>query len=109
MPNDDLISRKALLDKLTNELNWAQSINASEEGLAAFRIAISYVKAANAVDAEPVRHGKWEKANCSGFIVCSSCKDVFLRSDWFLNGSKWDYCPACGAKMDLEEDTPCTP
>ena len=54
------------------------------------------------VDAEPVRHGHWIKANdpmSSPFdtmkrCLCSECRE------WAAVTS---YCPNCGAKMDEEE------
>lgn len=49
--------------------------------------------------AEPVRHGKWEV----GYFrdrVCSCC----LHPDNFIKDFPHDYCPNCGAKMDLEEE-----
>lgn len=64
-------------------------------------VSVEAIENAPAIDAEPVRHGRWEKANFSGFLVCSCCNDVFINSDWLHDG-KWSYCPNCGAKMDLE-------
>ena len=54
-------------------------------------------------DVEPVRHGQWEPGNpiCP---VCGENKfkdlDADIWCDWLP-----DYCPNCGAKMDLEEST----
>ena len=50
------------------------------------------------LDAVPVVHARWIKAECSekdGNARCSKC------GQW-----EWDncnYCPNCGAKMDLED------
>ena len=85
MPNDDLISRSALLEKEC-----------------CGRISGNDVRNAPAVDAEPVRHATWEKGLCAGFVGCSECHDVFINSDWLHDG-KWKYCPNCGAKMGKEE------
>lgn len=57
-----------------------------------------------AADVAPVRHGRWEHHyHDSGSPIddkwyCSECN--------MCNGHKrtW-YCPNCGAKMDLEEQT----
>ena len=53
-------------------------------------------------DVEPVRHGRWEKQ--SGLYSCSECGRTCpydVQADvieyWACN-----YCPNCGAKMDLE-------
>ena len=43
------------------------------------------------IDAEPVRHGRWVEG-----IACSECRQVDL--------SKPNYCPNCGAKMNMYGD-----
>ena len=59
---------------------------------------VEALKKAEIVDAAPVVHGRWIKAECSekdGNARCSNC------GQW-----EWDncnYCPNCGAKMDLED------
>lgn len=50
------------------------------------------VKAVPVADVAPVRHGRWVDG-----IRCSECGQV----DW----TKPNYCPNCGARMDLEEST----
>lgn len=45
-----------------------------------------------AIDAEPVRHGKWIKVNPKdAWYQCSECLGT---------SGKWNYCPYCGARMD---------
>ena len=51
-------------------------------------IAPKIVKNMPAVDAEPMRHGRWE---CGG--ICSECG---LDNE----ERKTDFCPNCGARMD---------
>ena len=54
-----------------------------------------------AADVAPVRHGRWieqEKYTFGTMYDCSICGDRILD-----NGHSWNYCPNCGAKMDLEE------
>ena len=57
----------------------------------------------------PVVHGRWiEYPLCLGYdgaysddhIVCSSCKSVWSIID--NDTERFDFCPACGAKMDGE-------
>lgn len=52
-------------------------------------------------DVAPVTHGKWEyfggSATIRSHFRCSKCKH--LRFEYYT--SKFDYCPSCGAKMDL--------
>ena len=49
------------------------------------------------VDAEPVRHGKWERVEYSfvGGYRCSCCGSKALDDSF-------NYCGYCGAKMDGE-------
>lgn len=51
------------------------------------------------VEAEPVKHGHWVKKWHAMFRrelpMCSECGDI-----WVV---KTNYCPNCGAKMDLDE------
>ena len=52
------------------------------------------------IEAEPVRHGKWEwypKENC---VICSECKEEHYLGTYHQYSK--NYCPNCGAKMDLE-------
>ena len=53
------------------------------------------------IEAEPVRHGQWMIKQHKIFgnsydYVCSVC-----GCDYAL--AEYNYCPHCGAKMDLEE------
>ena len=61
------------------------------------------------VDAAPVKHGRWAK-NKHGYITCSICDSfplaVMIGSLITMNlhyePYESEYCPYCGAKMDLE-------
>lgn len=58
-----------------------------------------------AVDVAPVVHGKWLKYFYSYFgrhqCVCSECKNDDYWKKYFCYGNE-NYCPNCGAKMDLD-------
>lgn len=61
------------------------------------RLHVADVDALPRVDAKEVVHGRWEKSE-PGYRICSHCKaDVAIFSD------HRNYCPNCGAKMDLED------
>lgn len=67
------------------------------------KLLISIVAHQPTIDAEPVRHGKWIKADTQQyfrkhypFFTCSECG---YRKD---SQKKWNYCPNCGARMDEE-------
>lgn len=53
------------------------------------------------IEAEPVRHGKWEYVDYGGFgnWHCTACREICI-----CNGD-FDYCPNCGAMMDGERRT----
>ena len=54
----------------------------------------------DAIEISRVRHGRWvekEKYTFGIMYDCSLCEDRILD-----NGHSWNYCPNCGAKMDLE-------
>lgn len=65
-----------------------------------------------AVDAEPVRHGRWmwdilfedENRRDDFDVKCSACGALFSACDRqeAKNVMEWNYC-ICGAKMDLED------
>ena len=65
----------------------------------------------DAVDAEPVRHGKWiERGDDDmdeGFFACSVCRDERCFSEEVYKSEQAarfaHYCPNCGAKMDNEK------
>ena len=51
------------------------------------------------IEAEPVRHGRWEThSDRPDSLICSVCKCGF---DMWKHDPH-NYCPNCGAKMDKE-------
>lgn len=59
---------------------------------------------------QPVVHGQWvgypdclkyPNAYSNDHIVCSACEECFSVLDNCVE--RFDYCPHCGAKMDLED------
>lgn len=54
------------------------------------------------VDAEPVRHGRWKQSkHYPHIIICDECGEPYELSN---SMEHWNYCPNCGAKMDLNEE-----
>ena len=56
-------------------------------------------------DVQPVKHGKWiyvGSVRSWDEIKCSACDSAFSTEDrdLILN---WDFCPHCGARMDLKD------
>jgi Zn-finger nucleic acid-binding protein len=52
-------------------------------------------------DVQPVRHGRWELTNNPSFRKCSEC-DTWWSSN-FTDNCFVNYCPRCGARMNLKE------
>lgn len=89
-----LIDADALIEVIDNELFSTKSRKCYEK---------MRVRKQPTIDAEPVRHGRWIELKTydeDGYYVfeykCSECK--YIEPFGVSN-----YCPNCGAKMDLEE------
>lgn len=93
--NNDLISRSALLDSF--DVANVTEYDESGCGYVYKAVPLETIKTAPAVDAAPVRHGKWEKAKAAFHKKCSYCKSVLHMP------RERNFCPNCGAKMDVEE------
>ena len=67
-----------------------------------------YISIQPTIDAEPVRHGKWDDTRVAFFRKCSECGATVKNNlpDVFLDCDIRDlhYCPNCGAKMDEVND-----
>lgn len=50
-------------------------------------------------EAEPMKHGKWNGYICS---ECNVCADYFISGDFYFD-EKPNFCPNCGARMDLKD------
>lgn len=93
----DYISREAALEQCKRHGDYtAWSI---EDG----------IEAIPAADVEPVRRGRWElhgnDDDVSASYFCSLCGYNFDEDEFLDRWSHIRYCPNCGAKMDLEDET----
>lgn len=97
--NGDLISRTALIKEYERLMTQTSECNKP-----VLQEHIDRITWQPAVDAEPVRHGRWIKIVRSlddGDYYkrqCSECK-------WEPDDTLWlpKYCPVCGAKMEGED------
>lgn len=104
--NDDLISRKALLRIYKN---WLPQLTKPEDAgdRNGVETCIAVLEDAPAVDAEPVKYGKWRKTRSPKGKIdlwpptyeCTECNSILFGSP------RTNYCSNCGAKMDKEEKT----
>lgn len=78
---------------LKGESEW---IRGYKDGLT---VAFDLLAKAPTIEAEPVKHGRWEKFAYGG-NKCTACGRVHWYSEY--EAIEPNYCPNCGAKMDLE-------
>ena len=67
-------------------------------------VPVDVIEREPAVDAVPVRHGRWIKRGYScgeNEYECSACHET----EWRTSASRMKYCMFCGAKMDLKGES----
>lgn len=67
---------------------------------------IDVINGIPAADVAPVRRGRWEALDrdCRGYAItyeCSSCKQL-ITLPYPMKWMDYDYCPNCGARMEVE-------
>lgn len=111
----DYISREAafaVIEEKQKELCpaglWGRKFASDKDKYDAWQEILEELEAIPAADVEPVRHGKWGRIGDSwdnrSHFQCSVCGDEWCfeideDSQMLMNHN---YCPNCGAKMDLE-------
>lgn len=61
------------------------------------------IEALPSADVQPVKHGRWSECYTDSRLysgICSVCGGAAIRS---VKGKPLDYCPDCGARMDLKD------
>lgn len=101
---DDCIKREQALKLIESAGTWGWSMNTLYDE----------IQALPAADVAPVVHAKWENCDwvepdyhgCGTIRIpnagmkCTNCVHVFKKDLLWVD----NYCPCCGAKMDLEDD-----
>lgn len=98
----EYIEREAVLDICNTEYqNRLQMFDCCGDTVA-WNIS-SEIKALPAADVAPLVHGRWIEDH--DYLKCPEC-GVMVKWDFtfFDDIGNWNYCPNCGAKMDLEEE-----
>ena len=90
---DEYIKREALYEKAYWHGEHPDVGNPFPDGVDA--IDIEDVDAIPPADVAPVRYGKWLHRK-NGVAYCSECEVDTVEDET-------NYCPNCGAKMDLED------
>lgn len=96
------------LQKLFNEVSTSllckkELVKDTEHMVRAFLMVTEMIQDAPAADVAPVRHGRFvhDGPRFDGAVDwwhCSSCGGLVSGVE-----TRFDYCPYCGAKMDMEE------
>lgn len=96
----DLIDRQAAIKAIHDEFD--ECLVWDESGQHTADEVENILTSLPSVDAQPVKHGRWERKNDG--VYCSEC-----HLGWdFIRGvpseaENYRYCPICGARMDREE------
>ena len=92
------------LVKLLDDFNRDLSSYAGETKYTLWDDHVELAKYLIANDVKPAVHGRWEKQ--LGMDHCSVCHKVRPYDVQADEAKYWpcDYCPNCGAKMDLKEN-----
>ena len=84
---------KQAIDRIRSVYHRARNFNA----VSVIDNVFGEIKEIPAADVAPVVHGRWRPIrNVSGFVACDKC------GCWC--GVKSNFCPNCGAKMDIDEE-----
>ncbi len=62
------------------------------------QVDLDAIDAAPTIEAEPVRHGRWNYRHEDDWCYCTACGTDAEGSDGEC--LETDYCPHCGARMD---------
>jgi hypothetical protein len=115
---DEYIERETLINQLEDEIEDCGYADASNKPIAygtilGLKSALSYAKALPTADVVAVGHGEWLKTEAHPHrVYCSLCYKTYVTNEEVIGGrsdghfiycSEAEYCPHCGAKMDLKE------
>ena len=95
----EYIEREALLNEI--EIHGGTNLNVR---IPYYQWIIDDIRHAPPVDVVEVKHGYWHRKHIGNgwddwdALTCSECKKYYEKPNFPTN-----YCPNCGAKMDLKE------
>ena len=89
----DLISKKAAVSRISGLL----MLELKGERLPTWNEVYNAIGDLPAVDAAPVKHGRWEHSP-TGYPFCSNCKWCPEEDD--MTHGRYKYCPNCSALME---------
>ena len=92
---DEYINRESLMKRFCERCNEEMSESPCEPSDCFAREVIKTIPSS---DVAPVRHGRWEVEVGMNFFKERNCPVCKKR----IESNFWNFCPNCGAKMDLE-------
>ena len=102
----EYIEREALEVALNHRLNFLMAENGEyDHYTSGFDEAVTRVENFPAADVAPVRHAKWVDNHCTACGMMPMGDEMWKNRDFEppLFERFMDYCPNCGALMDVEE------
>lgn len=97
----DYVSRDDVKNALLNKGQHTTRYRLGETWELNFMEILEALDAIPAADIQPVKHGRWELTNNPSFRKCSECGAWWGKE--FTTNNYANYCPHCGARMDLKE------
>lgn len=81
----------------------------SKSGVTCNMRAHKIVASIHAAAVAEVRHGRWIPSDMGGgepdeAYICSECGEPWVLNDGTPEENNMRYCPACGARMDKEDE-----
>ena len=110
----DYISREAAIEKIRVAAGCTECDGSSSAlcvcNICDFYNAIRLIMSLPAADVAPVRSCKWVRTDYDWHSLttyrCTACGEEFcFEIDEDLPLLNYNYCPNCGAKMDLEDES----
>ena len=90
---DEYLSQETLQAKLNRKKAGTATKRYTDGWNDAILMVKSMIHSEKAADVAPVRHGRWKRYG-KNLGECSECGEIVSVRN--------NYCPNCGAKMDLE-------
>jgi len=100
MADRELIDKQMLLGELEYLLD-EQEVEICDASFIASVLVDDLIQ--NAPVVERRKRGKWEESEFVGIHVCNVCHKCYVDPKWIAR-DKWDYCPHCGARLEINYD-----
>lgn len=99
----EYIKREALKEHLYGGKFQEGCAGCDEPGEGCIECIVDEIDNFPAVDVATVQRGQWKPAGFTFMGKCVDCSECGYRIAASI-GWDWNYCPNCGAKMEVEHD-----